>query len=276
MGAGCVESSGVSVIGFGDEILGTGLARGAHARGKRVAFGDGKSIIHGYWTEQIFRNNPNIAFPGDEGSPDLIWIAHHKGNRLYNKQSGSRWIWNYSFRAQPGELFFDTTERKAGQRYGSGFIVIEPNVPWHKTVAPNKDWGARKYQETASRLIRAGHRVVQFNYGGKMLNGVEQLKTASFRDALSILANAKLAICPEGGLHHGAAAVDIPAIVLFGGFIPPKVTGYVTHTNLAAGDIACGSINRCGHCVEAMRSISIERVLEAAQRYLMPAQVAAE
>lgn len=252
------------------------MARGAKARGKRIAFGDGNQIIHGHWAQQVYRNNPNVAFPGDEGAPDLEWCAHHKGNRLYNKFGGSRWIWNYEFRAQPGEIFFDTQERYAGERRGRDFIVIEPNVPWHKQVAVNKDWGIQKYQQLASRLTLKGHRVLQFSYGAKKLRNVELVPTTSFRDALAVLSHAKLVICPEGGLHHGAAAVGVPAVVIFGGFIPPKVTGYTMHTNIAHGDVACGSIYHCSHCRHAMEMITVDRVHEASVKYLEPAQVAAE
>jgi hypothetical protein len=34
-------------MGYGDELMATGMARGAAARGKRVAFGDGQRIICG-------------------------------------------------------------------------------------------------------------------------------------------------------------------------------------------------------------------------------------
>jgi ADP-heptose:LPS heptosyltransferase len=248
--------------------MASGMARGAKARGKRIAFGDGKTIIHGHWATQIFKNNPNVAWPGDEAADDLEYIAHHKGNRLYNKQDGNRWVWNLEFRAQPGEIFFDEAELEAGTRMGRDFIVIEPNVPWHKTVAPNKDWGLQRYQTLADRLRADGHRVVQFSHGLKKLRYVDLVPTTSFRDALAVLSHAKLLIGPEGGLHHGAAAVGVPAVVLFGGFIPPKVTGYVTHTNLAYGDVACGSIRECSHCRQAMAMISVDKVYRAAQKYL--------
>jgi ADP-heptose:LPS heptosyltransferase len=79
---------------------------------------------------------------------------------------------------------------------------------------------------------------------------------------------AKLAILPEGGLHHGAAAIEKRAVVLFGGFIPPSVTGYDTHINLVGSDNFCGSIHPCKHCADAMKSISVETVLNAAEEIL--------
>jgi ADP-heptose:LPS heptosyltransferase len=243
------------------------MARGAKARGKRIAFGDGKRIIWGPWSEIIFRGNPNIARPGEERASDIDWIAHHKGHRLYNSLSPdrSRWLWNMDFRPTPGEMFFDATELAFAEAYGAGFVLIEPNVPWAKSVAPNKDWGRARYQTIADRLIAEGRRVIQFAHGRDRLSGAAPVSAPDFRHALAVLSRASLYIGPEGGLHHGAAAVGVPAVVLFGGFIPPQVTGYPTHTNLTGGARACGSLNRCDHCRAAMDAISVDEVMAAAE-----------
>lgn len=252
--------------------MATGMARGAKARGKRIAFGNGEQIIFSPWSEQIFRHNPNIARPGDESADDIEWIAHHKGNRLYNSVAPdrTRWIWNMEFRPIPGEMFFTDEELRFAEAVGSDFVVIEPNVPWHKSVARNKDWGAIRYRAVAEELVAKGHRLVQFSYPTARVTcaAALQFKAPTFRDSLAVLARAALYIGPEGGLHHGAAAVGIPAVVLFGGFIPPQVTGYDTHTNLTGGSMACGNLRRCSHCKTAMNAISVEKVLRASRRYL--------
>lgn len=267
-----------ATIGYGDEILATGLARGARDRGKRIAFGDGEKIIFSPWSEQVFRYNPNVAHPGDEADSDIEWIAHHKGHRLYNSVSAdrTRWVWNMGFRPVAGELFFNEEELQFAEEAGSGFIVIEPNVPWHKSVALNKDWGALKYKAVASELSAAGRDVMQFSYptARVVCASARQFKAPTFRHALAVMARAALYIGPEGGLHHGVAAVGIPAVVLFGGFIPPEVTGYPTHANLTGGSSACGHLSKCSHCKTAMNAISVDKVLHVARRYLNPAQAA--
>jgi len=53
-------------------------------------------------------------------------------------------------------------------------------------------------------------------------------------------------------------------VVLFGGFIPPSVTGYAAHANLTGGAEACGSLKPCPHCRKAMEAISVEEVVEEA------------
>lgn len=262
-------------MGYGDELMATGMARGARARGKRIAFGDGQRIIFSPWSEMVFRGNPNIAHPGEERSGDLEWIAHHKGNRLYNSVSPDRkrWIWNLRFRPIPGELFFSDEELRFASGLPAGFVLVEPNVPWKKSCAPNKDWGATRYARVALELAKQGHRIVQFGYAGAAhrLTYAKHVMPPTFRHALAVLARASLYIGPEGGLHHGAAAVGIPAVVLFGGFIPPQVTGYDTHTNLTGGAIACGKLKRCEHCINAMNAISVDQVVAHAQEHLKKA-----
>jgi len=257
-------------MGYGDEVMATGMARGARGRGKRIAFGDGKRIVWGPWCAEVFRGNPNIAKPGSEGAPDIEWVAHYKGHRLYNKMGRGRWVWNYEFRATPGEIFFDDAELRRAEGAGEGFVVIEPHVPAHKSVAPNKDWGFEKFQRVAELLAGAGVRVCQLGDGTRpALQGVEFVRTSSYRHALSVLSRADLYVGPEGGLHHGAAALKVPGVVMFGGFIPPSVTGYDIHTNMTgdAGE-ACGSLAACDHCRKAMASISVDEVWQAVRRYL--------
>lgn len=258
-------------MGLGDNLMATGMARGAAKRGKRIAFGDGHKVRWDHHSAEIFRGNRNIAIPGTERRPDVEWIPFYKGNRIYNRQGpDDRWIWNLEFRPTPGEIIFSDRERREGRRHGQGFILIEPNVETWKTVAPNKDWGFERYQRVATQLKTAGHRLLQFNFGSKrpVLAGIDVAPTHSFRDALAILSHAKLYIGPEGGLHHGAAAVGIPAVVLFGGFIPPSVTGYPTHTNLTGGAEACGRYRPCEHCRAAMAAISEDEVMAAARLHL--------
>jgi hypothetical protein len=253
-------------VGFGDEIMATGMARGARDRGKRTAFGDGRRIVFGPWSEEIFLGNPNIARPGDERrATDLEWVAHYKGHRLYNALApdGQRWLWNYGFSATPGELFFTEAEETLAAAYGRGHVFIEPNVPWHKSVAQNKNWGLMNYQRVANHFERQGVRVVQSSHGRLRLTGVGIVRATRFREALLGLRNAAAYVGPEGGLHHAAAALNVPGVVLFGGFIPPDVTGYAIHKNLTGNSTrACGSLRDCRHCRSAMRTIDPEQVIK--------------
>lgn len=259
-------------MGIGDQIMGTGIAKGASSVGKRIAFGENGRIIWDQFSEMIFRHNPNIAPPGTERASNLEWIPYFKGHRLYNHREGDRWVWNLDFHAIPGEIWLSREEKMfaRGALGRRDFIVIEPNVPAFKSVAQNKQWPVHRYADVAAKLMSEGRDVVQFDSGkiGFRIPGVRTVKTPTFRHAAAVLARAALYIGAEGGLHHAAAAFNVPGVVLFGGFIPPSVTGYDSHTNLTGGAEACGSLLPCKHCKMAMEAISTSDVLRAAHNHL--------
>lgn len=258
-----------ATIGIGDNLMASGFAKGAAARGKKVAFGNGSRIIWDQHSEAVFKGNPNVARPGHERLQNLEWFGFYKGNRIYNRSAGVRWIWNYEFRAKPGELFFTSTEKGFAERVGNGFVIIEPNVPSFKSVAVNKQWPVDRYDEVARQLKAEGYDVLQLIYGkGHRIPTARRMFTPDFRHAAALLGRAALYIGPEGGLHHASAAVGIPAVVLFGGFIPPAVTGYDGHINLTGGSEACGSLSRCAHCKAAMDAISVDEVTNSAREIL--------
>ena len=79
---------------------------------------------------------------------------------------------------------------------------------------------------------------------------------------------ANLFLGPEGGFGHVAAALNKPAVILFGGWIHPKSTGYDFHENIYI-DIngsPCGIRDtECDHCKECMSLIKTERVIKAVE-----------
>ena len=256
-------------MGAGDDIMATGMACGAADRGKRIAFGDGHKIKWGPFSKAIFHGNPNIAPPGAERASDIEWIHFYKGSRIYNKQGDGHWIWNHNFSPVQGELYFTKKEIAFAEQLGKGFIMIEPNVA-AKPCAPNKQWEVARYQWVANKLKADGHRTIQPVYKGAKhrLEGVQPIETPDLRHAAALLARASLYIGGEGGLHHAAAAVDTRAVVMFGGWIPPTVTGYMIHTNLAGSDRFCGLFKACDHCKKAMDVIEAERVYQTAVEQL--------
>lgn len=264
-------------MGYGDEIMASYYAKGAAARGKRIAFGNGTNIIWHRNAEEMFRNNPNVAPPGSESDNDIEWVTHSfRGRRPYNHQFGNRWLWIPGFGDRPGELFFSDEEISWAQAQGAGAVLIEPNVPAFKIVGVNKQWPVERYAEITHHLVKAGHEVIQFYYPppygpGRRMQQARQIKTPSFRHALALLSLCSLYIGPEGGLHHGAAALNKKAVVIFGGFISPVITGYAMHTNLFEGKEACGSFYPCQHCRDALDKISVGKVKSAALDLLEPA-----
>lgn len=255
-------------MGYGDEILGSGLARGAHARGKKIAFGDGKKIIWSPFCSECYENNPNVAWPGQEKHGNVEWIPFHVGSRHYSTLNAARdkWLWNYNYRVTPGEFFFSDIEQTLAKNIAPGFIVIEPNLAWQKAVVVNKDWGATNYLELARRLMHRGYRLVQFKHKNtrREIGGAEIIARPRFRECIAIMSRAALYVGAEGGMMHACAAVGLKAVVLFGGWSPPQVVGYPWHANIVGSDEACGNVNPCKHCREAMERISVDEVEQAA------------
>jgi ADP-heptose:LPS heptosyltransferase len=177
-------------------------------------------------------------------------------------------VWNYSFRCTPGEIFLTKEEKVFAKRAGDQFVLIEPN-PSAKSPVENKQWPFERFEAVATVLRDTGHDVLQLHYpGARRLKAARLFVTPSFRIALAVMARAKLYIGGEGGLHHGAAAVGVGGVVLFGGFIPPEVTGYALHDNLTGGAEACGSLRPCAHCHAAMQAIGVDEVLALAMARL--------
>ncbi len=65
-------------------------------------------------------------------------------------------------------------------------------------------------------------------------------------------------------LHHAAAALGIPSVVIWTGFSSPRHLGYDTHRNIHDGSEPCGTYSGvCKHCLLKAKQITVEQVLDA-------------
>ena len=267
--------------------MAAGEARRAQDRDSRavaVRGRDGRARWHPLW-----RGNPRIATPQDVAhGREVQWILNGPGCRPYIDHrtmgrdfaavfpgrpftTGSRdprLPWRFTdWRAAPGEL--PCVPRRAPGCY----LVVEPHIK--PGASPNKQWGWARWQELVHALRDAHHPWIQLGPpGARVLDGVMNLPRASFVEACAVLSGAAAAVLPDGGLHHAAAALGVPAVVIFGGYTSPANLGYDGHVNLfdsAGGQSPCGQRVDCAHCRQAMDSIRPEAV--AAQlEHLLNAQ----
>lgn len=272
-------------MGYGDALMASAEARGMHEAVPElpVAIGDGARII---WSP-VFENNPRLARAGDVAAGRAVqWLHRYGHHRPYHQPTDAGHKgdkgqpWRYTeWRARdvgPGELYFtdrelaearDIIDDTAGLDFGN-FAVIEPLVK--PQASPNKQWSFDNYVRVAERLARPSAnavRLVQLGPQGiAAIPGVRRVTTATFRQACALLAKAALYIGNEGGLHHAAAALGVPAVVIFGGFTSPWNTGYAEHINFYADhpESPCGARLPCDHCRVCMDSIAPEAVAEAA------------
>ncbi len=240
-------------MGWGDEIMVSGIARRLQQRDPRpVRVRDRKGRIR--WSD-AWRGNPRFAAPDHRGPVQVL--VNGPGARPYiDGWSATRWRWR-DWICATGELHLDADERAFGRAH-AGRVVIEPALKGG--ASPNKDWGAPRWRELAARLRADGHRVARFASGdepaGVDADGTEVIRAPNFRHAAAVLAHADAAALPEGGLHHAAAALGTPSVVLFGGFISPRQTGYAHQVNFFTGGEPCGARRPCAHCRDAMARIA--------------------
>lgn len=174
-----------------------------------------------------------------------------------------QWRWN-DWKCPRGEIFLTDDEKSFAEPY-AGLVIVEPNLK--PKASPNKDWGLGRWQA----LVDARRDIPWAQIGPigtHALRGVQMIHTPDFRHGCAVLARARTAVLPEGGLHHAAAALSVPAVVIFGGFISPKQTGYAGQHNLFTGGQPCGMREPCEHCRKAMAAITVENVLQELETIL--------
>lgn len=246
-------------MGWGDEVMVTGQVRELQrVDPRRVRIIYERDRWHEAWN-----GNPRIARPGEAGDFQVLY-ARINGLRPYMQQKrAQQWIWQ-PWGPPRGELYLTESERGYGARF-AGRVVIECGLK--AGASPNKQWPVRRWQKLANHLRASGLRVAQLGPSdANVLQGVEWIRTQNMREAAAVLRHSLAAVVPEGGLHHVAAAVGCPAVVIFGGYIAPAVTGYAFQKNIFTGSaefpLGCGRRSSCEHCRLAMEAVSTSVVIE--------------
>lgn len=243
-------------MGWGDELMVTGQARVMQQRDPRKV----RVVYEKPRWFDAWDHNPRIARPDEKGDFQELRPRVNYLRPYMVAKTPERWSWK-AWGPPVGEIYFTPEELAFGDRF-PGRVILEPNIKIG--ASPNKQWGWVRWNKLAWLLQKRGHLVSQLGpVGTPMLEGAEHIVTGSMRLAAAVMARARAAVLPEGGLHHVAAAVGTPAVVIFGGFIAPAVTGYAGQVNLFAGEgLGCGARMPCKHCADAMAQIAPEDVLD--------------
>lgn len=227
-------------MGFGDSLMASGQAKLANIQtGKKVIFGDGKRR---FFDEVIFKDNPRLAVEGQDG----VWVHNYPGFRPYIKaEKNGRMIFMDSFRPEVGELFGLKTSDVA-----KGKILVETRTKKEFTHTVNK---AFPYWD---EVLKTDLPFIK----------VEDIQTEDFRDALEILKGAALFVGTDGALHHAAAALNVPAVVIWGGYSSPRHLGYESQVNIHDGSEPCGTYSKvCPHCLKKAKQIDVDLVIKTIQ-----------
>ena len=240
-------------MGLGDWLMASGDAKEANERtGKKVKLGNGVTM---FLDNQVFANNPRMASNSDT---DVVWVKNYQGHRPYLKGTkNGRLLFNDDYKPRVGEVYFNQLEKKNIDKIDKDYIVVEPNVKRVYAHTVNKAWHG--WEE----LFK--HDLPWLQLGDVTVKRYTKWKeTNTFREALQVLSKAKLFIGTDGGLHHAAAALGIPSVVIWTGFTSPRHLGYDTHRNIHDGSEPCGTYDSvCQHCLLKSKAISVEQVLDA-------------
>lgn len=243
-------------MGLGDEIMALGRLEAFYEKtGQQAAICDksGQFREHSIW-------NGHPAYSKQHENR----IVDAPGARPYIKRwEGNQIIFNLDYRARAGKIHFQKLNLP---RLPEKFAVIAPNLK--EAASPNKNWGFENFQALVDIL---DYPLVQPHQAGeRLLEGVIPLATPSLNAVLSLIAASSLVICNEGGSHHMAASLGVPAVVIFGAFVPPQVTGYDFHKNFGVEtpEGYCGKFDPCAHCKKAMEKITPDMVKMAALEIL--------
>ena len=254
-------------MGLGDWLLTAGeAARRAAGTKKKYRILDKRGQQHWEW---IFEGHPNIARIGERSEADIGFV---NGHRMYivDETKERRTFCEYQPYPAPLKL---TARAQELAKLAKGAVVFHPAIK--RRASPNKSWGEERWQHLID--IGKGVRWLQIGEPGvPRIRGADHVLTPDFRDAIGLLSGARAAVLHEGALHHAAAAVSTPTVVIFGGYISPRVTGYDGQVSLYMEDerwpLGCGMRVPCQHCKDAMASITPERVAEALMKMLAGAE----
>lgn len=280
-------------MGMGDEIIATGDARelqktfAADFPGEavpKVLIVDrlGRPRWHMLWQQ-----NPRIVAPNNFRGGAVLKLTHGARCRPYvdYERMKAEWPWEnlkYDVRLVDRLTPWRFTDAKVnrGEIYGLPAlerrptrIIIEPHA---KAVTPNREWPWKRYQAVVDAIPDVEW--VQIDpIGAKVLNGVKSVPADSPWKAIGMMQTAAAYFGPEGGLYHAAAAVDVPAVAIFGGYVSPRNQGYdgPGYFNLyepMGGESPCGQRVSCEHCKKAMDLIEPELVIQNLKFILNPAK----
>lgn len=260
-------------MGWGDEVIATGEVRfvqemyGPGAPRVAILDKDDKPRWNDLWI-----GNPRIVRPDQIEDKNLRihhgghcrpYIDYERMKREFYEVYPTR---NFRMKVRDPNLPYRFTDAKVrrGELYfvnytPKSYVIIEPH---YKRGNLNRNWGWEKWQTVVNAIPQVDW--LQINPPGvSLLKGVKHIPADNFIKACQILAKSILYVGPEGGLYHAAAALGVPSVAIFGGFVSPVNQGYDGEINLYPEDerSPCGMRVECQHCREVMDRISTEEVI---------------
>ena len=273
-------------MGLGDDLMITAFARQIKEKYPERQIVVGNKSIGKAYKSPIYINNPYITDSNEiDNSKPIHLIDYHNENRPYidrKKSTDGNYAWNKNFKPTPGEIYFSNDEinlskyiieeikndwNKKNKKKHKGIIFLETgssklNDPQFRFKHRNKDWGLDNWLKLTNKL-KNDFLIIQSVHNET--NKVDDIAYCEndFRTSCAVLNKCDIYLGPEGGFSHAAAALSKKAVVYFGGWINPEITGYKFHKNIYL-DIEgspCGAKSYiCNHCEDCRKSITPDKM----------------
>ncbi len=248
-----------------------------------------------FYFESIFFNNQHIVRNKNvDNSQRHLEIGQL--NLGIRKEKSGFIHWNTSEPPIRGDIYFTNNELNIAKKFINDaklrfklkykidplkIIFLSPYATTKRIIngklinyihSKNKEWPEEYWQELILSLmdrVLFVSTISQENKDRPKLRYVDFIYS-DFRIASAILQFSDIYVGIEGGLHHAAAALKKPGIVIFGHWISPIVSGYSYHINFYDKNIenGCGSLTICEKCLEYMRNLSTKKVLETLLEFI--------
>ena len=240
--------------GFGKHIAATAVAKCI-----KNNYPDRKLIITGVWTE-IYMNLPYVDRVYRHGNTSYYYQTYvddmdsllfanepyfttdHMNKTLPLVQSWSK-MYGLKYDGEMPDVKFNPLQKKTAKEFwpvranGKPIMVIQTNGGMFNEQRPYL-WARDMPVPLAQKLVdhyADDYHIFQVTRPScEILDGVEAIKDPmSNMELLSILLNSDKRILIDSCMQHGAAALNLPSVVLWNG-TSPKVFGWDMHTNIPA------------------------------------------
>jgi len=240
--------------GFGKHIAATAVAKCI-----KNNYPDRKLIVTGVWT-QIYMNLPYVDRVYQHGNTSYYYQTYvddmdsllfanepyfttdHMNKTLPLVQSWSK-MYGLKYDGEMPDVKFNPLQKKTAKEFwpgranGKPIMVLQTNGGMYNEQRPYL-WARDMPVVLAQKLVdhyADDYHIFQVTRPScEILDGVEAIKDPmSNMELLSILLNSDKRVLIDSCMQHGAAALNLPSVVLWNG-TSPKVFGWDMHTNIPA------------------------------------------
>tara|TARA_B100000131_G_scaffold299124_1_gene319265 strand:+ start:1138 stop:1917 length:780 start_codon:yes stop_codon:yes gene_type:complete len=240
--------------GFGKHIAATAVAKCI-----KNNYPDRKLIVTGVWT-QIYMNLPYVDRVYQHGNTSYYYQTYvddmdsllfanepyfttdHMNKTLPLVQSWSK-MYGLKYDGEMPDVKFNPLQKKTAKEFwpgranGKPIMVLQTNGGMYNEQRPYL-WARDMPVVLAQKLVdhyADDYHIFQVTRPScEILDGVEAIKDPmSNMELLSILLNSDKRVLIDSCMQHGAAALNLPSVVLWNG-TSPKVFGWDMHTKYSS------------------------------------------